>query len=338
MKRAILLSLALCCAACGSNSESPDELVPADADVVIRLSSLDDISRLTNVLPIPEGDMVPTLANSLIRGSTIDTTKPWLFGLRPGGGMFGAVPVDDPGAVRFAAGDGATRKNKRYVALAEGETGYPGTGSTLVDRIPLGILCGAADLSALVERYRGRIDEWTEDLVGSSTRELGTSSAYVQKRLFLWVRNVIDSAKFGDFAVDVRNASLHMEFGYRPKAGSAIARDLAKKTRLAELLRYTVDGATLVALRLDPKLFENAAEMKLDGLGDEWVVNARLTRDSAGMLIITRVRNEVIIDRLLAMLQANWNVRKADAARMSGKFAIRRFHTNKLEDSAPLAG
>ena len=95
--------------ACSKGRPGPEELVPADARVVGRISSFDRLDKLFAGLPVP----VPAFGR-FVKGAVCDRGREMLFGLRENGDTFMTVPVDNAQTAKLPF-KGSTKPGPGYL-------------------------------------------------------------------------------------------------------------------------------------------------------------------------------------------------------------------------------
>jgi len=292
------------------------QLVPADADVVIRLASLDAATSLLEEFaaamdkPLPPNPMAMLGAQMGIDLSQVEPTRPVAIAVafdpkRPMPATTCILPARNADALVASAQGKQTARAEGYVAVCDAAAFEPG-GSRLVESMPEGEVAMRIDLERMVAKYRKEIDQalgMARMLKGQASQAPGPVPAAAFVGMFdsvlATVKDVVDSGETLDLVVRREAAQLRFEVAYTARAGSALAQP-AEASGLAALatalprdypatVMFQLDvGAWVDAFRslaeLAPEASRAEATKRLDALAnrvaaldDIWMVACDLS-------------------------------------------------------------
>jgi len=311
-------------------------LVPSDANVVVRLASVDRLTEVVRAVgalanqPAPGDPTMLMLASAGVTPGQVDRTRPcWIAASVEPGAPAPAptfvLPVADPGAVAAAYRGAYKKTGDGYVALSA--VAQDGAGSALVDGLPEGDVVVRLDLARLVEDHRAQIDQALAFAGKTKSRAgAGLPLAWLggfRDAILSRARDVVDSAERLDAAVRLDGADLALDLAFLAKEGSPLAtRPAAPSDLPAMAAALPEDAAAVVLVEFDPKglvgmvasLVESSLPAGADteqltrmrksitDVGSEWLVAADVGPDGLALLASGRVKDAAT--RLDAWAQA----------------------------------
>ena len=263
--RALIVLLLL--AACGpsTDEEAIADLVPADAGIVIRVASYNNLRAY-------EGDLRDFGLAAPPLQSWMDPDGPLLMGIRRSGTLFGIVRMRRKGDAHGGGGV-ASKSSGMFAGSVEGFR-YPDTGSALAARLPKGQLSFAADGPWILEHYSELIEEAQRKLLHLA----GEARAGAVKRL----RGALDSVALIEGSFREEDGAYYVEIHATPRAGTPMAVEAGRTRGLKYLAQYALPDAVMTALlTLDASVAGPLISLPIFGRDDEWL----LCLDGAGCIV-----------------------------------------------------
>jgi len=281
----------------GSGSDvAPDAaaLVPVDADIVARVSSIDRLDEIVAEIgnamkkPMPGSLVMQVAMMSGVDPKLIDTTRPAMVAVRlPEGAprplITFILPVSDPSKVDAKATRGG------YVAVTR-DPGYKEGGSKLTDALPAGDYVMRVDLGRLLERYRPMIDRMIQRSGLGAAALPGLEK--VRNDLVGSAKSVLDSVERFDFALSEQDGRLDLAAAVTVRPGSPLADCESVSSGLADLASRLDRDYPLVALvTLDLGNMVDAVET----LAKQWAQGVAEKQRAAGLALVKELDREWLI-------------------------------------------
>jgi len=306
-------------------------LVPAGADIVVRIESLDRLGEVFALAaefagkPVPGDPAAQLVGMSGVAPGQFDRTKPCYVAVTMPAGMpmpvpTLIVPVKDPAAV-VAAYPGATKESRgSYVALSR-MAGLRLGDNGLCDDLPEGDLVLRLDLASLAAKYGARIEQGLAALESGGPAAGALPMAWMgglTKSVAEGARDVVESAERLDIVVRANDPEIAVDVAFVAKDGSALATRESAPAKLREFAASVPSDAAMVALfcfdakavvdmattlvegsvtaptpEQQKQMEENLAKARasVEGLGREWLVAADVNEDGLRLLASGRVRD-----------------------------------------------
>lgn len=327
--RIIALSAVLVLAACSQKQSKRDaipDLLAADAQIVVRLASIERIDSILDLAGAP--GMTPSLRMVVgsLPGAEADSfpaDAPLGFAValpRDGGDpvfTFALRARDAEGlAAKFT--DGSARALDNHLGVSSLPE-YPTGGCRLWSDMPEGAMSARIDLGGLggtanpmVAMVVGQASDGARFLLGIlGAAAPGLDAARLADGFEAWLGEVVDSGERLDCVMDLDDAMLRVDVAYTAKAGTRLADGAAAKSGLTALAAHAPDGWPYVLLfSLDRSWIGRlAGAPEADGvlshLGDEWLLAGSFDGSRPRFVIAARAQDGPAAGAALATLLAS---------------------------------
>ena len=234
------------------------DLVPADAAVVVRVSSLEKLEEIVGQLQSGTGQSMPSnpLMMSGIDPSQVDRSKPFAIAVTVSAGSpmpmpVYIVPVKDPKAVAAAHQGGGSATRGSYAAVSMNPN-YKAGGSSLIGAMRPGDVSVRVDLKSVVSMYRANIDQAT-GFIGRMAKRTASQNAPgldaqpIVQDVQAWMKDFLDSAEALDVVMNLDDGMLDFDVAYTALEGSKFG-EATPVGQLADMAQHLPVDMALVAL------------------------------------------------------------------------------------------
>ncbi|MHC4133966.1 MAG: hypothetical protein ACYS0K_03160 [Planctomycetota bacterium] len=229
-------------------------LVPTDATLLLRISSVEKLEEITNrlrtELPVPLPADVLSLMTAMVgqEPAIVERGRPVFLCASLGEEKDAPprftliAPVKDPGAIAKALPGGGRFVTADYAAFSQ-QAGYKAGGSPLAAGILDGDISARCDLVRIVSTYRADIEEalrgFEEGFASGARHGLPSfEPAEMTARITDWLRKLVDSAETLDAVVNHKEGLFDLQLALTASETSPLARAAARtKSELVQLGR-----------------------------------------------------------------------------------------------------